>query len=114
LTRYALGAPAKLLEDTWAYDEPHLVSLDPEAGDRKTDMSKVPKEVTRENWDDPKYLAFEGCVVDEHGFRGSPLRMRQSVLEIPQVLPRGGHEARSHRDGQRIRLLPSSGGWIVA
>ncbi|RSH81577.1 hypothetical protein EHS25_006199 [Saitozyma podzolica] len=61
LTRYALGAPAKLLEDTWAYDEPHLVSLDPEAGDRKTDMSKVPKEVTRENWDDPKYLAFEGA-----------------------------------------------------
>jgi hypothetical protein len=43
-------------------------------------MSKVPKEVTRQNWDDPKYLAFEGCVVvDTVGvlvpwMRGRPLR----------------------------------------
>ena len=62
LTRYALGAPSRLLEDTWKHDGSHLVSLDPEGSDRKVDLSKVPKDITRDNWDDPAYLAFDGLV----------------------------------------------------
>lgn len=63
LTRYALGAPPKLLEDTWKHDEPHLASLDPEDDHRETgDLGRLPDKITRENWDDPKTLGFKECV----------------------------------------------------
>jgi len=59
LTRYALGAPAKLLDDTWAHDEPHLAPLDPEGRDETGDLSRLPEAITRENWDDPSTLGFK-------------------------------------------------------
>lgn len=59
-----MGAPPKLLEDTWKHDEEHLAPLDPETDDRKTgDLSRLPKKISRENWDDPKTLGFKECVV---------------------------------------------------
>ncbi|WVQ82439.1 hypothetical protein IAT38_004567 [Cryptococcus sp. DSM 104549] len=60
LTRYAFGAPPKLVDDTWALDKTHLVSLDPSAPDRKdVDASKLPKSIDRSNWG--KYLGVKGC-----------------------------------------------------
>jgi hypothetical protein len=57
LTRYALGAPPKLLEDVWTYDRQHLVSIDPKSGDHKVQFEHVPeKPITSGNWDDPQYL----------------------------------------------------------
>ena len=60
LTRYALGAPPQLLEDTWENDSSHLVSLDPHGSDREVDLSRVPDKITRDNWDDPAHLGFDG------------------------------------------------------
>ena len=60
LARYALGAPASLIEGTWEYDKPHSVSLDPTAVDREVDLSRVPDEITVDNWDSPDYLGFDG------------------------------------------------------
>lgn len=60
LARYALGAPASLIEATWEYDKPHSVSLDPSAKDREVDLSLVPDEITVDNWDGPEYLGFDG------------------------------------------------------
>jgi hypothetical protein len=56
LTRYALGASPKLIEDALIYDAGRHVSLDPGVGDRKVDHSHVPEKITRENWMDEKYL----------------------------------------------------------
>ncbi|EIW70851.1 hypothetical protein TREMEDRAFT_28974 [Tremella mesenterica DSM 1558] len=61
LTRYALGAPSKLLEEVWEHDRSHLVSLDPSGKDRHENLKKVPEKITRENWDDPKYLGVKAC-----------------------------------------------------
>lgn len=72
LTRYALGAPPRLLRDIWENDRKHLVSLDPEAEDREaTDESKVPEVINRDNWDKPEYLGFDGSVFDQNEGEGS-------------------------------------------
>ncbi|WWD17510.1 hypothetical protein CI109_101951 [Kwoniella shandongensis] len=61
LTRYALGAPAKALRDTWEHDKKHLVSLDPSGSDRKdVDEKKVPEKIDRDNWGDRKYIGVKG------------------------------------------------------
>lgn len=56
LTRYALGAPPKLLVDTAVHDAKHSVALDPNEGDRKVVREHVPDRITRENWTDKRYL----------------------------------------------------------
>ena len=56
LTRYALGASSRLIEDALMYDAGRHVSLDPAVGDRKVDQDHVPEKITRENWMDGKYL----------------------------------------------------------
>lgn len=61
LTRYALGATSGLLEATWKHDARHMVSLDPAAGDHPVDLSRVPDQITADNWDEPRYLAYPGC-----------------------------------------------------
>ncbi|KAL7421508.1 hypothetical protein Q5752_003277 [Cryptotrichosporon argae] len=53
LTRYALGAGPRLLDDTWAHDRRELVSLDPRAGDHKIDQDVVdalPEKIDADNW----------------------------------------------------------------
>ncbi|KAL0250754.1 hypothetical protein I308_102970 [Cryptococcus tetragattii IND107] len=60
LSRYAFGAPPKLIHDCWNHDKRHLVSLDPAGPDRKdVDETKVPKRITREDWGN--YLGNKGC-----------------------------------------------------
>nr|XP_019046071.1 hypothetical protein I302_04811 [Kwoniella bestiolae CBS 10118]OCF25001.1 hypothetical protein I302_04811 [Kwoniella bestiolae CBS 10118] len=63
LTRYALGAPAQLIRDTWEHDRPHLVSLDPNDQSRKKEEVKdVPEKIDGANWGDDnaysRYLTF--------------------------------------------------------
>lgn len=59
LSRYAFGAPPKLIHDCWNHDKRHLVSLDPAGPDRKdVDETKVPKRITRKDWGN--YLGNKG------------------------------------------------------
>ncbi|WVF71677.1 hypothetical protein IAT40_006485 [Kwoniella sp. CBS 6097] len=61
LTRYALGAPAKLIRDTWDHDRPHLVSLDPGDKERKdVDVKDVPDKIDASNWGDRRYVGVKG------------------------------------------------------
>ncbi|AFR92180.2 hypothetical protein CNAG_07308 [Cryptococcus neoformans var. grubii H99] len=59
-SRYAFGAPPKLIHDCWNHDKTHLVSLDPAGPDRKdVDETKVPKRINREDWGN--HLGNKGC-----------------------------------------------------
>lgn len=81
LTRYALGAPAPLLQADWEYDRGYLASLDPRDGGREKDMAGMPAKITRENWKDPSvfgkkpahslYLPFFHAEVGRLGIDGA-------------------------------------------
>ncbi|WVQ99214.1 hypothetical protein IAU59_006346 [Kwoniella sp. CBS 9459] len=61
LTRYALGASAKLLRDTWDHDRPHLVSLDPaDKGRNDVNVKDVPDKIDSSNWGDRRYVGVKG------------------------------------------------------
>ncbi|WVR07242.1 hypothetical protein IAU60_004283 [Kwoniella sp. DSM 27419] len=61
LTRYAFGAPAKALRDTWAHDRQHLVSLDP-ADENRDDVKieDVPDKIDASNWGDRRFIGIKG------------------------------------------------------
>ncbi|ORX36099.1 hypothetical protein BD324DRAFT_630158 [Kockovaella imperatae] len=57
LTRYALGAPSKMLQGSWEAEQEDFFSLDPTAKGRRASVAKrLPEAISEASWDDPATL----------------------------------------------------------
>ncbi|KAK4687208.1 hypothetical protein P7C73_g2910, partial [Tremellales sp. Uapishka_1] len=84
LTRYALGATPKLLEETWAHDQRDLTSIDPR--ERGVGEEKVPPAITRENWSDPRWLGQKEAFLPYLTFFHAEIERLGSLETVKQYL----------------------------